>query len=242
MASQEHLSSAPISEALLDVRVVARPDLQASEFESLLPVFVDRFPLHEQRRNLRLQTEFKDGKLGTPRTDDLLHGYFLKSADGLDVAQLRVDGFTLNRLKPYQSWEIWFPLFERVWSAYLGVARPLRITRLATRAINHIPFLSGALQDYLVTPPSIPSGLPNRITAFLNSVTIDESFTQGMVLTQALEPTDPNGTPRLTIDIDAYETGDFAPHDIVGRFPALRAKRNLAFFESITDHAKGAFR
>ena len=61
-----------------------------------------------------------------------LLGYRLDSADGLNVAQVRIDGFTFSRLMPYESWDRMVEDAWVVWKRYLATSRPLGIERIAT--------------------------------------------------------------------------------------------------------------
>jgi uncharacterized protein (TIGR04255 family) len=239
MATQETLANAPIAEAILDVRVRARRDFSATKFRTLASRLERHYPQREERRGFRTRVEIPGG---TPESTDLgVQGYFFKSKDGLDIAQFRIDGFTLNRLAPYSSWDNWFPAFERLWTAYVEIARPERVTRVATRAINHIelPLANVLLERYLAYPPERQPKLGGELQGFVSSMTLGGvgSPDTGLVLTQAME----QGTRRLIIDIDAFDTGDFNPTRIVGRFAALRDLRNRAFFDSITDRLKEMF-
>lgn len=245
MASPELLPNAPIVEAILDVRVSARRDLRAQDFLALTDALKDHFPEREERRAYQFQAEIAAGAPKGAQTVDLgLQGYFFKSQDGLDIAQFRVDGFTLNRLRPYQSWEVWFPLFVPTWRLYAEVACPDRVTRIAARCINHIPVPPhGTLAQYLTNPPAVPRGLPDVMSNFVMTVALRYSHDPdlGLNLTQALEGTG-EGAMRLIVDVDAFRTGDLGTNEILDRFEQLRLLRDSAFFESITDDTKDLFR
>lgn len=246
MVSHQLLSRAPIAEAILDVRVRARRDLQASEFLAVAETLREDYPAREDRRGIRAHIEIAEGSTRDAHTTDLgIQGYFFKSSDGLDIAQFRVDGFTLNRLKPYTSWEAWFPRFAQLWQLYAAIARPEGVTRIATRCINHIaiPAVGASLDRYLTHPPTVPEGMPGTLSDFITSVALLDSARPGvgLTLTQSLEAQGPDGSPRLTIDLDAFETCDFLADEILDRFGALRTLRDDAFFGSITEHTKGMF-
>ena len=245
MASPELLPHAPITEAILDVRVSARRDFQVQDFLALAGPLKDHFPQCEERRGFQFTSEIEVGGHGEARTTDLgIQGYFFKSADGLDVAQFRIDGFTLNRLRPYRSWDVWFPLFVRTWERYVAVARPDRATRIAARCINHVPLPThGVPAEYLSNPPRVPADLPDMMASFVTSVALwhSDDPALGVNLTQALERVEP-GNQRLVIDVDAFRTGDFGTNDLVERFEELHQLRDQAFFESITNAAKDLFR
>ena len=63
---------------------------------------------------------------------------FLRSQDDLTVAQFRADGFTMNRLKPYTGWAMLLPQVLDLWDAYVTVAQPAHVARVALRYINRL--------------------------------------------------------------------------------------------------------
>lgn len=239
MTEFPHLESAPITEALIDVRVRARPDLQASEFKRLRDTLNAQFPRMEERRGFQATLEFQQNAPPTSVMASDVQGYFFWSGTEKDVAQFRVDGFSLNRLKPYQSWEEWFPRFEDLWRLYLEIARPEGVTRIGVRCINHIVLPPGPvdLGRYLTVPPGVPPGLPLSPADFVMRLAMNGADTPptAVSITQALRQ-GTAGAPQILLDIDAYRAGEFDPKQISPLFQPLHELRNLAFFSSITNH------
>ena len=133
-----------------------------------------------------------------------------------------------------------------LWQIYVRVAKPEVVTRLAVRYINHIPLPARAetFEHYLRAAPVIPAELPQYVSSFLTRVTIQNPETHiAAHIAQALGPG--KGLRRLTIilDIDAYKEGQYAPDDpsIESTFLALRAFKNLTFFNSLTDETLRQF-
>src|SRR3990172_489327 len=124
-----HLSSAPITEAIFDIRVKAHPDFQVSDFTNLKADLQDVFPKVEERRGGQVTFRFEPPGSETPQPPDIqdlgLQGFFFKSEDEKLIAQFRVDGFTLNKLKPYSSWDELEPLVRNLWAKYISIARPV---------------------------------------------------------------------------------------------------------------------
>ncbi|MGH7774406.1 MAG: TIGR04255 family protein [Candidatus Binatia bacterium] len=250
MPTPRHLQNAPITEAIIDFRVKAHPELRAEEFAGVKDQIVTRLPKVEERRGLQAQFELLKAKgepPGPPLVQDLgLQGYFFRSQDEKIIAQFRIDGFTFNRLRPYTSWEDIFPQAMELWRLYLKVAKPVEVVRLAVRYINHIPLPPGAqkFEDYLRASPVIPPELPQYTSSFLTRVTIHNPDDDVAAhVTQALQPT--SDAQRLTVilDIDAYKEAQFSPEDpaIEHTFRQLRVFKNLIFFNSLTDEALRQF-
>jgi uncharacterized protein (TIGR04255 family) len=249
MPNPRHLRNAPITEAIIDFRVKARPEFRLEEFTSLQTQLSGRFPKVDERRGLHLQATFgmTQGRGQPPVVQDLgLQGYFFKTSDEKTIAQFRVDGLTFNRLHPYTSWKELFPQALDLWRLYSSVSKPEVITRLAVRYINRIQLPAGAItfESYLRTAPVIPSELPQYLSSFLTRVTIHDPQTAiAAHVTQALEA-NPQGQPLVVIlDIEAYKQNEFAIDEptIEQTFRQLRAFKNLIFFNSLTDETLRQF-
>lgn len=241
MATPRHLANAPIREAIVDVRVKARQDFKAEQFRDLVSQLAPTHPVVEEQRGFEAVVEFGPGGPRPPRTTEArLRGLIFKSADQLDLAQFRVDGFTVNRLKPYTSWSQIFPRALEFWRGYVRVARPEMVTRLALRYINRIG-LPRNLRDFgevMLGPPPVPADLPQELSRFLTRVTVHDPETglSAHVL-QALE-TDPSAErANLILDIDAFGEEHVEPDSerIRGTFEALHEFKNRIFFGSLTE-------
>ena len=239
MARIRHLTRAPITEALIDFRVSAPKEFDATKFLALKKQLGDRYPNVQERRGAEAAIEFGPGKFSTHTEDLGLHGYFFKSADGLNIAQFRVDGFTFNRLKPYTSWEQIFPEALSLWKLYTERVSPECVSRLALRYINHLN-IRLPIEDfsqYLTSPPVVPPELPQEISSFLTRVVLHEpELSLAANVTQALEKgLDPNSV-AVILDIDANKVGEFDPHgeEISQVLEALHVFKNRIFFSRLT--------
>jgi uncharacterized protein (TIGR04255 family) len=247
MPDPRHLRNAPITEAIIDFRVKARAGFQAGEFANLKARLYERFPNVNEHRGLQATSEMSHGQGQPPVVKDLgLQGYFFKTSDEKTVAQFRTDGYTLNRLHPYTSWEELFPQAMELWRLYAGISKPEVITRLAVRYINRIELPPGpvTLESYLRAAPVIPQELPQSIGSFLTRVTIhDREKDIDAHVAQALEASAPGRQSAIILDIDAYKQREFDVDEpaIEQTFGQLRAFKNLIFFNSVTDDALRRF-
>jgi uncharacterized protein (TIGR04255 family) len=245
MARIRHLSKAPITEVIVDFRVKARQGLQVEEFQALKPELSDRFPEMAEQRHMKAELRIgaKEGPV-QQATDLGVRGLLFKSADGCEIAQFRIDGFTFNRLHPYTSWAEISPFAFELWSAYVRIAQPEMVTRLALRYLNHID-LPRSLADFdevMVAPPPIPDSLPQHVSKFLTRVTIhDEEHDMIAHVTQAFEGAQASAQAKLILDIDAFREKDVAidSEDVGGTFAVLHEFKNRVFFESLTEEAIG---
>jgi len=239
-----HLTSAPIEEALVDIRVQAPEGFDASTFEGAKAELSKGYPIIRPQQMFQTTFGLQDGQPLAPSTSSAQAGLFFYSADERTVVQFRIDGFTFNKLKPYSSWEQIFPETWRLWCLYRDLVRPVHVPRLGVRNINRMPLPSNELSRYLAVLPTIPPELPQEARSFLTSVMLYDSQRQVSAnLTQALES--PLDGPSVTVllDIDAFTEFERIPTDDEVRtgLDALHTLKNQVFFGSITEETARMF-
>src|SRR5439155_19957410 len=113
--------------------------------------------------------EIQGGKVITEVDQLGFQGSRFDATDGKTVAQFRSDGFTLNRLKPYEDWRTLWNEAKRLWLVYVEHVKPVGVTRLALRYINELQLPLEPGEDfalYLAAPPNIPAELPQHLSDF----------------------------------------------------------------------------
>lgn len=242
MAAPRHLSRAPITEALLDLRAVLAGDFDVKGLEEIYDAIRDRYPKKDERRVDEFEFIVKPGEdpRALPKRKGI-HGYFFKSADDKRIVQCRRDGFTFNWLKPYETWEAFRNEARELWGIYCQSARPTSITRIALRYINRlaIPLPLRDFSDFLTASPKVPTALPQGVTSFLSRVVIhDPSTSANAVITQAMEAVVTPEVVPIVLDIDVYREVAFPAEseDIWAIFEQLRHLKNKVFFESVTEN------
>lgn len=238
------LKNAPISEALIDIRVQLPPEVGIADLESIHDRIRDEYPDRHERFSgsatlgVKPQQEIQVSVQSTG-----VDGYVHENSDRTLLFQARLDGFTINRLQPYESWTKLRDEAQRMWSLYEEVARPLSIKRLALRYINRIELPSpvGDIKDWLLTAPELGQTLPQTLEGvFMRLVVPFEAEGAKAIITQALEPS-PTDTFRLILDIDAFKIVTGNVPDIWRELQELRDIKNQVFYGSITEKLKGLF-
>lgn len=247
MPKSRHLITAPIHEAIFDIRVKARSEFQVEEFEKLKDSLSENFPFSQERYGKNITWEIKSPDVDSPKVEDLgLQGLFFRSEDEKTLAQFRIDGFTLNKLNPYSSWEELFPIMMELWETYTSIAEPDLVTRIATRFINRIPIAEDGLDfdDYLLAAPNVPPDLPQTLSAFVSKVTIDDVDNSiSAHVSQSFEA-NPSGVGIIILlDIDAFQFVDLNPKDekLGESFSLLHKFKNDIFFNYLTEKTLGLF-
>ncbi len=248
MAEYSHLRNAPITEALIDIRIKVRDDYDVHQIESLHEEIASQYPAKKERRKWEGRFEFKKGETPIPAGSETINGYIFTSANGKQIFQARIDGFTFNRLRPYETWEIMRDEAFRLWKLYRTKLRP-DITRVALRYINKfdIPLFPEPLRDfseYLTAAPIVPEGIPQGVSSFLTRVVINEpAIDASAIITQAFEQIVDPKFLTIILDIDVFKQKDhISEEEALQTLEALRDFKNKIFFKSITEKTKELFK
>lgn len=238
-----HLKNAPITEAIVDIRVKARPDLNVVILDEPAEMLAAGFPEKAEQRVFTTTVHF-GAKSGSQSTEHDLRGYMFRSEDTLNVVQFRVDGFTFSRLRPYTSWNsVWSQALD-FWRKYQKIALPVAITRMALRYINHItlPSKPFELEEVLRCPPPVPKELGATIARFTTRVTIQATNARlAAHVSQAIEPKPDHDGTTLILDIDAFRQAELLLEEddveaqIEETFGELREFKNEIFFASLSE-------
>jgi len=247
MASVRHLRKAPITEAIVDFRIMPSADFQPDSLHRAPSLVGPDYPKALRPQATEARVDFKGPTAAASIRDLGFMGLWLKTQDEKTIAQFRPDGFTLNRLKPYTSWKQIRGEAFRLWELYRTTVEPALISRIALRYINRIeiPLPLVDLRDYLAAPPSTPPNLSGNLSSFLTRVVVREPSARiEAIITQTGDvPGKPEQT-ALLLDIDVISQ---AVYDKDGKsawetMERLREMKNRIFFESITLKALELFK
>lgn len=235
-----HLNNAPITEALIDLRVQLPEGFKLSELEAFCGEVHQEYPTKMHRKSWTGLIRVSGGgrpeiENSEPKTD----GFVLKSESGLQVVQARMDGFTFSRLQPYETWEKLRDEARRLWALYVRITDPQCVTRIAVRYVNKINLpIEDDFTTYLTTGVQISPELPQAMSGlFLRcEVPFDNPKAQ-TIITQTLgEPSGEMDSVPYVFDIDVYRMGSPCIDllQLWNEFDELRDVKNQVFFGSIT--------
>lgn len=245
-----HFPNAPITEALLDIRVTLPAQTDLAKLATFHDAIKQQYPSKQERLAWRGQLEVKASPVpevsqsATGEPD----GYLFTSVDGRQVVQARLDGFTFSRLKPYDKWATLRDEARELWQHYVQIASPETVTRIALRYINRIeiPLPMRDFKDYILTTPEIAPDLPQGLGSFFMRLVIPDPKGHAVaIVTETVEPVDEaNKRLPLIFDIDVFRAVAFNVQDnsMWEAFESLHDLKNEIFFKSMTSKAKELFR
>lgn len=243
--SGKHYPKAPITEAVIDLRVELPPDVSAGSLERAHEGEEVRYPIVEPLMSNVGQMVF--GPQASASASSTPTGFLFRSADKKQIYQARLDGFTMSRLAPYERWEEFCSEGRRLWNIYRSVAQPSKVVRAAVRYINriNIPLPVSDFGDYLRTVPQVSTDLPQGLSGYFMQLVLPLSDIKGYVLINEtiVEPASPN-VVSIVLDLDIFRT-DNLPSDeneIWALLEQFRHVKNNVFERCITGKARELFK
>jgi uncharacterized protein (TIGR04255 family) len=243
MARQRHLRNAPITEALIDIQVTPKEGLTFAQLKNAIDAvdfgYYVKNPISEGTFSFALAPD------GQPSTaaESAQVGLRLHSADEKYVAQFRITGFTLSRLRPYEKWENLLEETRRLWAIYVNCLVPTQVIRVATRFINNLqlPLEPGAsFQTYIKKLIDVPEEAPQAVEEFFQRFRlVDTASGARVILTLALDgmPADRPAPVILDVDVFIAVKKDPMNGELWTALECLRELKNRSFFGTITEQA-----
>jgi uncharacterized protein (TIGR04255 family) len=222
------LKNAPISEAVIEIRL-GKP---LSNFDEISPGLLEEFAeLYPQKKEIRsMQFSFKAGDPNVTAPSEDLLGYRLESQDGKYILQFKKDGIALSNVGPYDRWSTFVAKFNETWTMFSEKFTELKICRIAVRYINRFT-LSKEHEDYYKkwTTLNINNGANLKKTSL--AYLIEQKEFKTIVKIDTSENN--NNKYEISLDIDAFCEKEFSNSEINSALTKLRQMKNEIFFNNI---------
>lgn len=240
MTMRAPYSRSPLTEAVIDIQIA--PDVALNILASIPRTELERYPQQETIHQLTAEIPTRATDL-PPTTISVALGHRLTSADDKYLVQARINGLTLSRFAPYESWEPFRNEARRIWDIYLSTAKPQVVTRIAVRYINQLNIpLGSKIESYLQFYPEIPASLPQLVGEYVMRAQLPQLDIEGMlILTEAVVPPSDPASASLVLDIDLFKEGTIPAEDgaqLWSEFEVLRDRKDVIFEACITEETR----
>lgn len=244
----QHLSQAPIVEAVIDIRARSTTTFNEESLRPQVEAALTGYRFLDSHQELEIK--LGDGQASSQSIRFDWKGLRFQSDDKKHIAQFNRDGFVFSRLEPYQDWPQFHGEAMKFWQVYLELAKPVAIDRLGLRFINRIQLPMGELQfeDYMKSAPQPPQGLDLPFAGFMHQNTLavpNQPYVINIVKTIQPPAVDEGSGAALILDIDVLTTQSYELDDgaeLRRHLLEMRWLKNKAFFGSITDKACTLFK
>jgi uncharacterized protein (TIGR04255 family) len=244
----EHLPSAPIIEAVIEIRAQAETPWEEGDIQERLKPQLPDYPEVVSTGTFRQQVKLERGSVEQSYRDLGWRGLRFQSADNPHIAQFNRESFVFSRLHPYESWEQFSKEAFRLWGMHIQLANPTQVQRFGLRFINRMPLVKGKqLKFYLESPPKPPRKLKLTLNGFFYQHKLSvPGHPYAVNITQTVlppeEPTTQDAALILDIDVFSEEPFELRNGALERRLAEMRWLKNRAFFGSITHKALESFR
>jgi uncharacterized protein (TIGR04255 family) len=249
MQVQKHYLKAPITEAIIDLKVAFSENFSADRFADIQDRIQDRFPTKEPIYTGVGAFVFERGSPVKVDANQQHNGFLFRSIDNLRILQATLSGFTFSRLAPYESWEEFSSDAKYLWEIYQEIYKPIHVTRAAIRYINQINIPTEGLvdlQDYLRTVPEVSDSLSQKtLRSFFMQLQIpQEDLDCMLVVNETLAPQPNPAIITVVLDFDLFrqQTWESEDKEIWSFLEKLRHRKNEIFEASITERTKEIFK
>lgn len=244
-----NLLNPPIVEAVLDIECDLPPGQQLTTLEAAArDCFRDHYPKYRLQMFDEHQIESRPGEsVNVSMRQGVIALQFLQD-DEKQLVQLRVQGFSFNRLSPYSSLDDYLPEIERSWRLYVQLASPVQIRLIRLRYINRmlIPMVDGRveLDAYFRVAPRLPDEERLVLAGFLhqNAAVEVKTGNQAQIVLTSQNPEGESLPVIFDNSVTSTEIGE--PENwgwIASRIQTLRELKNHIFSRSLTDQCLNLF-
>ncbi len=166
----KHYKNPPLSEVVCEFQFG-----QDSSWDFAIPGLVyekvrEKFPVRNQVARVTMGISTNEGEIG-PQIGATPIMRFSNENENL-IMQVGLHLLSINHLKPYSSWEQFFPQILYGFNTYREVANPRSIHRIGLRYVNtiEIPGPGINLEDYFEFRPYVGPHLPKTVGPFMVGV------------------------------------------------------------------------
>jgi uncharacterized protein (TIGR04255 family) len=237
MKDDLHLKKAPITEAVIEIRLDTPSGVTLGDLNTRL-----NLPGYTTPKNkFEFEGMFEFGETVASTKSAQKHiGYVYTHETGKQILQVGVNSFSLSCLAPYVSWNVFCGEARCLWEEYSKIVMPSKVVRLAVRYINRIdiPLPVVDLRDYLKTYPEVPSDLIQSLSGYFMRIQSEFlDMNARLVLHQAMVPPSSPDVVSVLLDIDLIQETNISliEDELWESLEVLRNKKNEIFLGCLTE-------
>ena len=236
-----NLPNAPIEEAIISLTIGQQ---KHASLEAVERVCVELQKNYPQRKTWALKEfafQMSDSGVNASHQDKA-NGFVLSSEDQKKIVHLSRDTLSLNRLRPYGSWEDFSADYKAVWEVFSAPLKVEEIKGLTIRYINNFTIPTAGWEEYLLMRPTLQSNSaydPSIISmgeVFSRYVLVSERHMAESVVSLTLRSENTDHL-RVIMDIEVHSRTDISNypgyHAITDVLNRLRDFKNQIFFSNL---------
>ena len=245
MTFSKRYKSAPIIEAVIEIRVQPNQSLDQTALSELADSLKSEFPKQTPMHLVHMGIAHQQAGAALSQTFSQANvGFRLAKSDDSRILQVRQDGLAYSHMAPYTDWPTFRAEAEPLWAKYRTICPQSKLVRCALRYINRIDIPGKTIEvfDYFDLYAHIPNRLPSQdVIGGALSVQMPQPDLECVAnISQVMsEPVKPDHISFI-LDVDVFRLGIEAWHDADGwgYLDKLRDRKNQIFEACITDRTR----
>jgi len=151
-----NLPNAPIEEAIISLTIGKQKHASLQEVEALCEKLKDVYP---QRKNWKIKEfAFEESDAGSNMSQrERATGFVISSENQKKLLHLSQDTLSLNRLKPYGSWDDFSADYKSAWDIFTESLKIEEVSGLTIRYINSFHIPTAGWEEHLLMRPNLQS-------------------------------------------------------------------------------------
>ena len=228
-----------VTEALCEIHFDLPPSTEWKEewYGDYFKVINENFPKMEPRPTVELSGTW--GPTGfIPSTPGQRIKMIYKNKDRNNVIQLTPNILTINELKPYLGWDVFYKDIEYAWGKAVGIIKPAFVKRIGLRYINTITKedKNEKIGDWLNKSKYYPDNILQCENAYFNRFEHVLNNTRRIITIG--EPNKTNVDIVLDIDVILEKQIDLTWANLLAQFETLHELCWDVFSSSLTQKLK----
>ena len=248
--NQLRLNSPPIVEAVLDIDCDMPPKFDLASLESIAKeAYKSRYPHCQIRLMEQFQIKTEEEGPSVQSSKRAIQAFQLRQEDQAQLVQIRSQGFSFNRLRPYTTLTDYLYEIELCWRKFVEIANPVQVRAVRMRYINRIllPLENGALefQDYIQACPQLPKNSDLAFVGFLNQHSAVELATgnEATIVLTTQAPENEQLPIIFDLTVCSQRSGEIENWGwILEQILSLRRLKNRIFENTLTEKCLNLFR
>lgn len=238
--------NSPITEVVCEFKFELENTFDQKAVDLFFEEIKDKFPKSKkgQMNKVEVKMDAKENKDEFSKIFYQFDQFF--SEDEKTLVQLDKGRLSIHRLKPYNSWQEFYPIIILAFNSYIKNIKIKSIQRIGLRYINNfeIPSASFDIEQYFNLRPVMLGGLPQDLSSFMVGVIFTFESGKDDMKVQFLNQTTTN-TDRavFVLDMDYFSSGINSVSTGNIEQWIINAHKNIenVFEAALTDKTKQSF-
>lgn len=235
--------NSPITEAVCEFRFELESVFDLKTVDLFFNEIKEKFPKKKKGQTHQMKFEINPKGQSFNKTLEEFDQFF--SDDEKTLIQLDKERLSIHKLKPYNSWQEFYPLINLIFKSYINNIKIKSIQRIGLRYINNfeIPLSVFDIEQYFNLRPTMGEGLPQNLVSFMVGTIFAFENGRDNIKVQLIDRLAASGKTMFVLDMDYFLVQSNAvKNNDVGDWLALAHKNIENTFEAaLTATAKKLF-